>query len=45
LLFEAPQSAADDTAALVREVMESTVTLKVPLTVDVGIGETWKDAK
>jgi DNA polymerase-1 len=45
LLFEAPQSAADDTAALVREVMESTVTLEVPLTVDVGIGETWKDAK
>jgi DNA polymerase I len=45
LLFEAPEEAADETAALVRERMEAAVELKVPLTVDVGIGRNWKDAK
>jgi DNA polymerase-1 len=45
LLFEAPREAADETAALVRERMEAAVSLTVPLTVDVGIGENWKEAK
>jgi DNA polymerase I len=45
LLFEAPRDEADAAAALVRERMEQVVTLDVPLTVDVGIAENWRDAK
>jgi DNA polymerase-1 len=45
LLFEAPREVADETAAAVRELMQSAVALKVPVTVDVGIGENWKEAK
>ncbi len=45
LLFEAPKQAADEVAGAVRELMQSTVQLRVPLTVDVGIGENWKEAK
>jgi DNA polymerase-1 len=45
LLFECPKEEADTAAALVRERMESAASLKVPLTVDVGIGENWRDAK
>jgi DNA polymerase-1 len=45
LLFEAPAEAAEETAAAVRERMEGAVKLNVPLTVDIGIAENWKDAK
>ena len=45
LVFEVPREAADECAALVREKMQGATKLAVPLDVDVGIGENWKEAK
>jgi DNA polymerase I len=45
LLFEAPADQSSDVAALVKDTMSRAVPLKVPLDVDVGIGENWKEAK
>ena len=45
LLFEVPRDQADEVAELVKMHMEGAAELAVPLTVDVGIGENWKDAK
>jgi DNA polymerase-1 len=45
LLFEVPKPQADEVAEVVRAAMQSAAVLKVPLTVDVGIGANWKDAK
>jgi DNA polymerase I len=45
LLFEVPEEMSEDVTALVREQMERAATLDVPLTVDVGMGLNWKDAK
>jgi DNA polymerase-1 len=45
LLFEVPRKQVEELAALVQDRMENAATLAVPLTVDVGIGENWRDAK
>jgi len=45
LLFEVPESRAEEISAIVQDKMQSAASLKVPLTVDVGIGKNWKDAK
>ena len=45
LLFEVPRDETDEVVALVRAGMEGAAQLSVPLTVDVGIGENWKEAK
>jgi DNA polymerase-1 len=45
LLFEVPKNQADEVSEVVREAMQSAAALKVPLTVDVGIGDNWRDAK
>jgi DNA polymerase-1 len=45
LLFEVPKARAEEYGEIVRDRMQSAAALNVPLTVDVGIGENWKDAK
>ena len=45
LLVEAPEAEQEQAIELVREHMEGAATLAVPLTVDVGVGKNWKDAK
>jgi len=45
LLVETPQNCTDAVASEMREAMEHAATLAVPLTVDVGVGSNWKEAK
>ncbi|HWB18068.1 MAG TPA: DNA polymerase I [Vicinamibacterales bacterium] len=45
LVFETPEDDADEAAAFVKGLMERAFPLSVPLTVDVGIGSNWNEAK
>jgi DNA polymerase-1 len=45
LLIESPQELATEVAEHVREAMQGAAALMVPLTVDVGIGLNWREAK
>ena len=45
LLFEVPEPQVNTIVDFVRNRMEGAAALAVPLTVDIGVGENWKDAK
>ncbi len=45
LVVEAPEDDADVVSDIVRTQMEQAVEFSVPLTVDIGIGHNWKEAK
>ncbi len=45
LVVEAPADQVDATVALVKEHMEGAAVLRVPLLVEVGVGDNWMDAK
>ncbi len=44
LIVEAPKDQLEAVSNIMRETMESAVTLRVPLTVDIGSGNSWFDA-
>jgi DNA polymerase-1 len=45
LVFETPKEQADEASAMVKELMQNAVKLAVPLDVDVGFADNWRDAK
>jgi len=45
LVFEAPPGEVDEIRAMVKSEMESVRKLDVPMVVDVGVGDNWRDAK
>jgi len=45
LLFEVPKSRVGEISAVVRDAMQGAAALNVPLTVDIGVGDNWRDAK
>ena len=45
LVYETPESRADEHADIVRDEMEHAMELRVPLLTDVGIGDNWMSAK
>jgi DNA polymerase-1 len=45
LVLEAPAEEVEEVSALVKSAMEGVRKLEVPLLVDIGAGENWRDAK
>ena len=45
LVFECPPEEVEPVSRLVRREMEGVAALEVPLVVDVGVGDNWRDAK
>ncbi len=44
LVFEVPETEIDDVKIRIRDLMEKTVTLNVPLVVSIGVGNNWDEA-
>jgi len=44
LVFEAPESELDQVTQLVRSQMEGALSLRVPIKVDIGVGQSWYEA-
>ena len=44
LVFEIKESFVDEAIVKIREIMESAVSLKVPLEVGIGVADNWGDA-
>jgi DNA polymerase-1 len=45
LLFDVPDGEVETMRSLVKEEMENVIELKVPIVVDVGVGQNWRDLK
>jgi DNA polymerase-1 len=45
LLFDVPEDEIDAVRALVKREMENVLELNVPIVVDLGIGQNWRDLK
>jgi DNA polymerase-1 len=45
LVLEAPPAEVDEIKAMVKAEMENVRKLDVPMVVDVGVGDNWRDAK
>ena len=45
LVFECPPEEVEPVSRLVKREMEGVCELKVPLVVDIGVGDNWRDAK
>jgi DNA polymerase-1 len=43
LIIEAPENEAEKVAAMLKKIMEGAVSLSIPITVDVGIGDNWRE--
>jgi len=44
LVFEIAEDRLEECATVIRNIMESAARLKVPLVVDVGVGDNWDEA-
>lgn len=44
LIFEAPLDEVDEVSTIIKDAMESAYSTKVPLTVEVGVGDNWLEA-
>ena len=45
LVFEVPKKEVEKTTQIVKAAMENAAKIDAPLTVEIGIGENWMDAK